>query len=402
MTWFNDDMRRDPFAVYREMRQTSPVLHFAPADLWMLFDHDNVKRALTDHESFSSNVAPSRNVRFEWLLFMDPPRHTQLRAIVSKAFTPRSVSDLEPRIRQLAGALLDGCMDRGEMDVAHDLAVPLPMMVMAEMIGIPLDEWPRLKSWSDAIVNLGATIVGTPEAASAASEAFTVANLEMQSFFGALLEERRGAPQNDLITRLAQAEVEGSRLSEEEILRFLQLLLAAGTETTTNLIDNAMICFAEHPAELARVQAAPALLPSAIEEVLRYRSPVQAMFRVTRRDVELGDKLIPAGKFVLAVIGSANRDPRQFVAPDRFDVGRDPNAHLSFGHGIHFCLGAPLSRLEGRAALSDLLSRVDHFELTEKLWQPRAAFQVHGPVRLPIRLSLREDQRMAPAVSTRM
>jgi len=356
------------------------------ADLWMIFDHEGVKRALHDHDAFSSSVGGSRGISFEWLLFMDPPRHTKLRAIVSRAFTPRSVADLEPRIRELSRDLLDQVIERGEMDVAADFAVPLPMMVMAEMIGVPLRDWRRLKGWSDAIMNLGLTILGSAEASRAASEAFLAANAEMKAYLGALLAERREAPRDDLLTRLVEAEVDGERLTEDEILRFSQLLLAAGTETTTNLIDNAAVCFADNPAERARLEAAPELFPSAIEEVLRYRSPVQAMFRATKRDVEVHGQVIPAGKLVLPLIGSANRDPRQFPDAARFDVGREPNPHIAFGHGIHFCIGAPLTRLEARVALPDLLGRMKGWELaSDAPWEPRKAFHVHGPTRLPIR-----------------
>ena len=180
--------------------------------------------------------------------------------------------------------------------------------------------------------------------------------------------------------------MDGERLTEREILSFFQLLLLAGSETTTNLINNSLLSFIENPGQLARLRSAPELLPSAIEEVLRYRSPIQAMFRQTRCDVEMHGHVIPAGKLVLAMIGSANRDPKQFHEANRFDVARDPNPHIAFGHGIHFCVGAPLARLEARIALSDLLRRLETFALaSDEPWEPRKAFHVHGPTRLPIR-----------------
>lgn len=201
-----------------------------------------------------------------------------------------------------------------------------------------------------------------------------------------MLDERRKAPKDDLLTRLVQAEVDGERLSHEEILGFFQLLLLAGSETTTNLINNAMLCFVEYPEQLARLLGRIDLLPSAIEEVLRYRSPLQWMYRATTRDVELHGHAIPAGKLVLAMIGSANRDPRQFPDAGRFDIARDPNPHIAFGHGIHFCLGAPLARLESRIALTDLLDRLRGFKLaSDEPWEPRKGLHVHGPTRLPIR-----------------
>jgi len=208
----------------------------------------------------------------------------------------------------------------------------------------------------------------------------------MGPFVARLLEQRRTRPADDMLTRLVEAEVDGDRLSEDDILGFFQLLLLAGSETTTNLIGSAVLCLAEDPDQLARLRAEPDLLPSAIEEVLRYRPPVQAVFRQTRRDVELGGRTIPAGKLVMAMIGSANRDPRQFRHPRRFDVARDPNPHVAFGHGIHFCIGAPLARLEARIALADFLARAPRFRLDGR-WMPGLSFHVHGPTRLPIRFT---------------
>ncbi|HUS06027.1 MAG TPA: cytochrome P450 [Bryobacteraceae bacterium] len=388
MQLFSEEMRRNPYPVYERMRIESPVLHVPAADLWMVFDYAGVKRALSDTEAFSSNVSPAKGGSFEWLLFLDPPRHTKLRAIVSRAFTPASVANLEPRIHQISCKLLDAVTGQGHMDLAEDFAVPLPMMIVAEMIGIPSADWRRLRQWSDAIMNLADTITGGAEASAQAAIGFGAANREMQEYLHELTAERRVCPADDLLTRLTAAEVDGERLEEEEILRFVQLLLAAGTETTTNLINNAILCLVEHPEEMLRLRKSPELLPAAIEEVLRYRSPGQAMFRVTRRDVELQGQAIPAGRFVLAMVGSANRDPEQFADADRFDISRQPNAHIAFGHGIHFCLGAPLSRLEARVGLTVLLGRAHDIELvSDRPWEPRKAFHVHGPKSLPIRFS---------------
>jgi cytochrome P450 len=348
-----------------------------------VFGHDAVRRVLSDHEVFSSNVAPSRGVGFEWLLFMDPPRHTKLRAIVSRAFTPRSIAMLEPRIRGLARELIGRFADRGEVDLVADLATPLPMMVIAEMLGLPLADWRTLARWSEAIVGLGNTIAGGD--AERASAEFRRADAEMAEYFAEAVAARRASTTDDLISRLAAAEVDGERLDDHEITRFCQLLLAAGTETTTNLIENAVVCLAEHPDQLARIRADPALLVPAIEEVLRHRAPVQAMFRATAREVELDGTRIPAGKFVIAMIGSANRDPRRFAEPSRFDIARAPNPHIAFGHGIHFCLGAPLSRLEASIALGELLMLIEHVELVSPEWPPRNSFSVLGPAALPLR-----------------
>jgi cytochrome P450 len=381
MTLFTDDVRRDPFPLYDRMRGSSP-LHVPGADLWMVFRYEHVKRVLSDHESFSSSVSRTRGHGFEWLLFMDPPRHTELRALILKAFTPRTIAALEPRIRELSRGLLDRVIERGEMDLVADLATPLPAMVIAEMVGIPSEDWPRLQRWSEAIMGLADTITGTPEESAAASDRFEATDAEMRRYLDDRVSARRAASADDLLSRLVD-------LSFDETVRFVQLLLAAGTETTTNLISNAMLCFLDHPDQLAAVRARPDVLPLAVEEVLRFRSPGQAMLRSPTRDVDIDGKTIPAGALVLALIGSANRDPAHFADPGRFDVARAPNPHLAFGHGIHFCLGAALSRLEARVALGDLLARFARFEHGgDARWPPRRPFNVHGPQRLPLRFDV--------------
>jgi cytochrome P450 len=283
--------------------------------------------------------------------------------------------------------LLDAVIERGEMDLAADFAVPLPMRVIAELLGVPAADWPRYRRWSDAILRIANTISKDAEAARTIEE-YRAVTAEMQVWLPELIEQGRAAHRDDLLTRLVEAEVDGERLTQEEILGFAQLLLVGGQETTANLINNAILCFIENPDQLARLRAAPELLPSAIEEVLRYRSPLQWMPRVTRRDVDLHGQTIPAGKVVLPLIGSANRDPEQFRDAGRFDIARDPNTHIAFGHGVHACLGAPLARLEARIALADFLDRVKGFALaSDEPWEPRKAFGVHGPSRLPIRFT---------------
>jgi len=235
------------------------------------------------------------------------------------------------------------------------------------------------------ILNVADTI-SRDEAAALTIDEYRAVTAEMRAFLPDLIAQRQAAHRDDLLTQLVEAEVDGERLTQAEILGFVQLLLVGGQETTANLINNAVLCFIENPDQLARLRAAPDLLPSAIEEVLRYRSPVQWMPRATRCDVAVHGQLIPAGKLVLPMIGSANRDPKQFRDASRFDITRDPNPHVAFGHGIHSCLGAPLARLEARIALADFLDRVKGFELaSDAPWEPRKALQVHGPSRLPIR-----------------
>jgi cytochrome P450 len=302
---------------------------------------------------------------------------------VSKAFTPRVVSDLEPRIRRLSRELLAPWIARGEMDLTLDYAVPLPLRVIAEMLGVPAADWKRLREWSEVILGLIHTLSPGPRGA-AALEAFRAAYVEMDGYVAGLAEERRSKPADDLLTRLVHAEVDGEKLSQNDLVGFSQLLLLAGHETTTNLIGNAVLCLLEHPDQLELVKSNSGLRSSAIEEVLRYRAPVQMMFRMTRRDVEVGGQVIPAGSLLFAVIGSANRDTKQFPDADRFDVKRDPNPHIAFGHGIHSCIGAPLARLEGRIALDDLLELRGLARADDVPWEPRESFHVHGPASLPV------------------
>jgi cytochrome P450 len=392
---FSAEMRRDPYPVYAQIRGRAPVLYYEPLDLWMIFDYEGVKRALVDPETFSSRAVPpsSSGPPPDWFIFYDPPRHTKLRGLIQKAFTPPVIASLERSIRQLSRELLDEAIEHGSLadgspgtlDVADDFSVPLALRVIAALIGIPPADYLRFKRWTDVTMSLAETVTRGPEASKVASE-FGAVKAEMADYLGGLLEERRREPKDDLLSTLVASEIDGERLTREEMLGFFQLLLVAGNETTTNLINNAMLTLIEHPDQLSRLRADRARLSSAIEEVLRYRSPLQTVFRTTKREVEVHGQTIPAGKLVLPMVGSANRDPRQFPEPDRFEITRDPNPHLAFGHGIHFCIGAPLSRLEARIGLADLLERLEEVErASDEEWEPRQAFNVLGPCHLPIR-----------------
>jgi cytochrome P450 len=385
LTFLNDALRRDPYPVYAAMRRFRPVANVNRRGIWALFDFESVKRALTDPEAFSSRAAPPGGAPLDWLIFMDPPRHSKLRALIARTFTPRSVANLEPRIAALASSLIDAVISRGEMDLVTELAERLPLLVIVEMMGMPLDDAPRVLPWADAILHLSDGIAGGERAARAFA-AYRAAKAEMQPYLHDLVAERRAAPRDDLLTRLVESEVDGERLTEDEIFSFFQLLLLAGTETTTNLIANSVLCFLEHPDQLARLRATPELLPGAIEEVLRFRTPVQMVFRMTTRDVELRGRVIPEGRLVLAMVGSANRDARQFPNANRFDMTRT-GAHVGFGHGAHFCIGAALARLETRVALSALLDRFSDIRRAGGAWAPRTGLNVHGPRSLPIRFT---------------
>lgn len=381
--FFSDEMRREPYPVYDQIRKAG-VLHVPPPfNAWLVLDYAGVKQVLADHDTFRSSVPAPPN----WFIFSDPPRHTKLRNLISKAFTPRSVANLEPRIREISRELLDGAVERGSIDLATEYSVPLPMKVIAAMIGIPPADWARFKRWSDSILKLSYTRSGGDEAAQASRE-FAAVTAEMSDYLAEMIAQRRASPSDDLLTRLIHAEMDGQHLNHEKILGFFQLLVVGGQETTTNLINNAVLCLIENPDQRALLAANPKLLPLAIEEVLRYRSPLQWLMRTPGRDVELHGQLLPAGCLVLAMVGSANRDPKQFAEAGQFTIEREPNPHLAFGQGNHVCLGAPLARLEARIALTDLFARMKNFEpASSEPWPPRKALNVHGPESLALRFS---------------
>lgn len=370
-----EDHALNPFPWYQMMRDSHPIHYYEPYRTWQVFRYNDVQRVLTDHAAFSSNFSgdySDQDPLSASLISMDPPRHRELRNLVTQAFTPRAVGGLQERITTIVSNLLDGVATAGRMDVIDDLAYPLPVIVIAEMLGIPQEDRARFKIWSDAVVGAGFSGTGNPQA-------------EMSAYFLDMIGQRRREAKVDLISALLAAEVDGVHLSQRELLGFCILLLVAGNETTTNLIGNAILCFNENPGIMERLQAEPDLIPAAIEEVLRYRSPVQMMYRRAVSDVDLGGKKIGKGEMVLAQIGSANRDGDQFPHPDRFDIGRAPNRHLAFGHGIHFCLGAPLARMESRIALSLMLQRLGAVQVVEgaKL-QHTGSEIIYGVRHLPV------------------
>ncbi|MGN6441146.1 MAG: cytochrome P450 [Arthrobacter sp.] len=346
----------DPFPHYERMRAAAPVFHDEQSGSWHVFRYDDVQRVLSEHATFSSRMggdAPSGSGQLfaSSLITADPPRHRQLRSLVTQAFTPKAVDALAPRISALTNELVDGIVAHGgSADLIQDLAYPLPVIVISELMGIPAQDRERFKHWSDTIVSQTRTGPGSGSQDTTTSE--------MVEYFLALIDQRRSRPGEDLISSLLSAEIEGQKLSVPELLGFCALLLVAGNETTTNLIGNAVLCLSESPGTLDRLLKEPALLPQTLEEVLRFRSPVQSMYRVSVAETEVGGERIPAGAPIVAWIGSANRDERQFERAAEFDVDRSPNRHVAFGHGIHFCLGAPLARLEARIALEALLARL--------------------------------------------
>lgn len=380
---YSPEVRRNPFPVYAQIRERTPLVEEPGSRTWMVFDYDSVRMVLMDHERFSSAMSHAGRGNPEWIIFMDPPRQPKLRSLVSRAFTPNAVAEMEPRIREISRGLLDKVADRGTMDLVEEYAAPLSMMVIAEMIGIPSEHWARFRRWSDCILKLSHTIEVGARADAAVMEYVSVKE-EMYPYLTARMYGGPGREEG-LLKRLVDTEIDGEHLTLQETIGFIELLIVAGQETAANLIANAVMCLSEYPEQRERLKARPALLNLAIEEVLRFRSPVQWLFRATTCDVEMHGQTIPEGKLVIPVLGSANRDPVYFLQPEKFDVGRNPNPHLAFGHGIHSCMGSTLSRLEARVALSDLMERLGDIDVVPGTLEPRSALHVHGPARLPVR-----------------
>jgi cytochrome P450 len=345
------------FAWLEEMRVHNPVFQDESRPLWHVFRYKDVLTVLNDYTRFSSQAFSLMGGLFtDTLIAKDPPDHRKLRNLVNQAFTPRAVARLSERVTRITQELLGQVREQGKMDIVADIAFPLPAKVIAELLGVPAEDWNIFQRW--ARIGDGPPMRGQHSDGRGMRE-------EMADYFSRLLAERRRAPREDLISALSVAEVDGERLSERELVSFCTLLLAAGQETTKNLIANAIVCFADHPDAMERLRREPALMPTAIEEVLRYLPPVWFLFRQTTTDVELEGQTIPANQIVLAWTASANRDPAQFPDPDRFDIEREPNRHLAFGHGVHYCVGAPLARLEARIALTMMLEQLKDLQRIE-------------------------------------
>jgi len=387
--------RADPYPRYAGLRAQAPV-HRSGFGFWALTRYDDCQYVLRHPKvgkDFSgaasalglSDAQRDEQARFREdrsnMLVTDPPDHTRLRGLASRAFTPRTVETLRPGVVAMVDELIDA-FGAGEVDVMQALAFPLPVTVIGEMLGVPAEDRQQLRPLVRAVTAVLELVV-TPEALSAA----TAANATLERYFADLVAERRARPQDDLLTRLIQAEDEGDKLSEPELVSTAILLFAAGFETTTNLIGNAVLGLLRHPDQLDRLRADRALVKPAVEEILRYDSPVQIAVRTAYEDMDVGGRRVEAGSTVLALLGAANRDPARYTDPDRLDVGRSEGAPISFGSGIHFCLGAALARLEGQVVLDRLLERFQSIELVDGDPVHRDSLTLRGLVALPVRFT---------------
>lgn len=362
---FGDLVRDDPYPLYRRMREEDPVHWDGWA--WNLTRHADVLFAFTDprfssdrfgtpdwfEEDYAREVKPLYDVTNLFILFMDPPDHTRLRSLVAQAFSAKMIEGMRPKIQAAVDELLDKVAPAGQMDMIADLANPLPGIVIAEMLGVPKEDQPRFKEWANDYARFLGTLGDSEELRDPANRAV----IELSDYIRVVAAQRRVEPREDLITALVQAEEQGDRLTHDELVATCFLLLFAGNETTTNLIGNGVLTLLRNPDALRQLREQPALIRTAVEEFLRWESPVQFTDRAVIEDLEIGGQQILAGQYVRTILGAANRDPAQFENPETLDLSRRPNRHIGFAHGIHFCLGAPLARAEGQIAINTLVGR---------------------------------------------
>jgi cytochrome P450 len=385
----------NPYALYRRLREADPVYWDERANSWVLTRYADAAPALRDARFSASGfmedigwipeemrpmLEPPVRALTRQMLFMDPPDHTRLRGLVAKAFTPRVVEGLRPAIKQIAGELLDNVQANGHMELIHDYAFPLPAIVIATMLGVPPEDREQLNAWSE---NFGALLDGgnlTMENAFLALHGVS----EFMGYFRQIIHQRRNAPKDDLMQAMINAEEQGDALSEEELLGNCVLIMAAGHGTTMHLIGNGTLALLRNPRQLQHLKEQPELMPSAVAELLRYDSPVQMTSRRAKEDMQIRDKRISEGQEVVMCLGAANHDPQQFSEPDQLRLNRPENRHLSFGLGMHFCLGAPLARLESEIAFNALLRRFPNLRLktAEVEWEPSLVFR--GLKQLPV------------------
>ena len=378
---FKYEMHEDPYPTYQRLREEAPAYHNPDMGFWALSRFDDVLAAYRDWETYTStqgvaieevgtSSAPS-------MIGMDPPDQTKLRKLVVRAFTPQRAGALEPRVRGLTTGFLDTFVEAGECDLIARFAALLPSDVISTLLGAPPADHEDLRVWTETLMHREDGVSKPPAAADDAAT-------NLLGRFAELIQEKRKRPGEDLISALLEAELDGRRLLDREILGFCFLLISGGNETTEKLIANSVHQLARHPEQRAKILADPSRIPAAVEESLRFRSPTQYMVRASTRDVGIHGCRIPAGEKMVLLIGAANHDPRQFEFPERFDIERSMERHLAFGFGVHFCLGARLARLEARVALEEIHRRLPDYEVDESGVSVVHAGNVAGLATLPI------------------
>src|SRR5215472_483946 len=364
----SSEFKADPFPFYARLRSEAPVYQTKLPDrrnAWLVTRYDDVLSALKDHrfakDKVNARTPPWLPSMFKPLirnmLDVDVPDHTRLRGLVQKVFTVRLIENLRDRVQGLADELLNQAQEKGQMDLVRDYAVPIPTTIIAEMLGVPVKDRHKFHHWSSATISATSSrwgmVLALPH------------GIAFLRYIRNLVKARRVSPEDDLVTALVRAEEAGDQLSEDELVAMIFLLLVAGHETTVNLIGNGVLALLENPDQMRKLRDNPALVKTAVEELLRYNGPLEtATERYARTETTVAGVTIPRGELVLAVLASANRDERQFEHADRLDLGREPNPHLAFGFGIHYCLGAALARLEGQIAIATLLRRNPNLKLT--------------------------------------
>jgi cytochrome P450 len=396
----------DPFPIFRRLQDEDPVHWSDPVRGWVVTRYDDVRAIALDRAMSADRVRPFFEVlpgeeqrRLAdlghyltlWAVFKDPPDHTRLRGLMNRAFTPRAVEALRPNIERIVDDLIEPIVERGSADLIADFAYPLPASVIMDMLGVPRSDLGVMKVWSDDIALFVGIARATPDKYAKAQ----AGTREMAAYFRRLVTERRKAPREDMISALIAAEEQAQHLTEDEIVATCILLLFAGHETTANLIGNGVLAFLRHPGELAKLRARPELAADAVEECLRYDGPSGALARVVAVGHDMGGRQLKAGERVYAWMNAANRDPRRFTDPDRFDIERPDNRHLTFGHGAHFCLGAPLARLEAQIAFPRLFERLQGLELTTDEFEWMDSLILRGVKKLPVRFRPVGERRIA-------
>ena len=392
------EVRADPYPFYAQLRSQDPVHWDEDAGFWLLTRYADIAAVYNDPrfsraqglrrgferlpEAEQSVAKPVYRSLSKTMFYSDPPYHTHLRGLVNTAFTPGAVERMRPYIQQTVDDLLDGVQAGRQMDAIHDLAYPLPILVIAQMLGLPAEERLRFKQWSDDLFAILGSVPHGPGLMERAASSLA----ELSGYLTELSSARRAQPKNDLLTALVKAVDHGERLTEEELIANVVILLSAGHETTSNLIGNGLLALLRHPDEMQKLRTRPKLAGPAVEEMMRYDNPVQIAYRSAAEELEIGGKHIQKGQLINSILAAGNRDPERYSEPDRFDITRDEGRHLGFGLGIHFCIGAPLVRLEAQIAFNTILRRFPGMQLatTDLEWQEHPIFR--GVKSLPVTL----------------